>query len=72
VAIYRLLQQSAFGAEDITVMSTAYEKALVDLKLIRTDAKAERLAKRIIEIAQTGVRDPAIISAAAVAGFGAR
>ena len=66
MALYRLLQQRPFGPEDITIMSSAYEKALLDLKLDRTDARTERLAKLIIELAQTGIRDPAKICAAAI------
>jgi len=70
VAIYQLLQKEAFGPEEITVISTAYEKALANLKLERTDARTERLAKRIIEIAQTGVRDPAKIRELAIKRIG--
>jgi hypothetical protein len=51
VAIYRLLQKQAFNPEDIAAMTKAYEKALVDLRLERTDARTEGLAKQIIEIA---------------------
>jgi hypothetical protein len=59
VAIYRLLQQSAFGPEAIDVMVTAYEDCLRILQLSdRSDPRAEVIAKKIIEIAQTGVRDP--------------
>ena len=66
MTIYRLLQGSAFGPEHITIMGAAYEKALADLKLARTDPKTERLARAIIEIAQTNVRDPATISTMAI------
>jgi hypothetical protein len=69
VAIYRLLQQSAFGPEDIQRMTTAYEDALRTLKMERTDPKTERLAKAIIEITQTGIRDPEKICALAVEDF---
>jgi hypothetical protein len=69
VAIYRLLQNQAFTPADITAMTTAYEKALVDLDLERTDARTELLAKRIIEVAQTGIRDPAKICALAIEGL---
>jgi hypothetical protein len=59
VAIYRLLQQSAFGPEFIDLMVTAYEDCLRILQLSdRSDPLAEVIAKKIIEIAQTGVRDP--------------
>jgi hypothetical protein len=46
VATYRLLQNQAFTQADIMAMTTAYEKALVDLRLERTDARTEHLAKR--------------------------
>jgi hypothetical protein len=45
------LQKQAFNPEDIAAMTKAYEKALVDLRLERTDARTEGLAKQIIEIA---------------------
>jgi hypothetical protein len=34
MAIYRLLQQSAFGPEDIDRMTTAYDECLRVLKLV--------------------------------------
>jgi hypothetical protein len=58
VAIYRLLQQSAFGPEEITCMVAAYEDCMRVLNLTdRSDPLTEIIAKKIIEIAQTGVRD---------------
>jgi hypothetical protein len=57
VAIYRLLQRQAFDPE--AVLTTAYEAALKVLKLSKGDDPiTESIAKRIIETAQTGVRDP--------------
>ena len=59
MAIYRLLQKSAFGPEDIELLATAYEDALRALKLNdRDDPITQLVAKRIIEAAQTGLRDP--------------
>ena len=59
MAIYRLLQHSAFMPEDIAPIVTAYEDCLRILKLTnRTDPLTEIIAKAIFEIAQTGVRDP--------------
>jgi hypothetical protein len=59
MAIYRLLQHSAFTPEDIHPIATAYEDCLRILKLTnRSDPLTEIIAKAIIEIAQTGVRDP--------------
>lgn len=70
MAIYRLLQKSAFGPEEIERMTTAYEDALQVLGLTdRADPLTEILAKKIIEIAQTGERDPAKIRAKAVAAI---
>jgi hypothetical protein len=59
MAIYRLLQQSAFMPEDIAPIVAAYEDCLSILRLTnRSDPFTEIIAKTIFEIAQTGVRDP--------------
>jgi hypothetical protein len=59
VAIHRLLQRSAFGQEDIDRMAKAYEDALSALRVDnRSDPVAEKIARKIIEVAQTGERDP--------------
>jgi hypothetical protein len=70
VAIYRLLQRQAFDREAVECLTTAYEAALKVLKLSKGDDPiTEIIAKRIIEIAQTGVRDPAKLCAAALKDF---
>jgi len=69
LAIYRLLQQSAFGPETIEIMVAAYEDCLRALKLDRSDPLTEAVAKKIIEVAQTGVRDPAQMRRQALADF---
>jgi hypothetical protein len=57
--IYRLLQNSAFAPEDIAPLVAAYEDCLRALKLSdRSHPTTEIVAKKIIEIAQTGIRDP--------------
>jgi hypothetical protein len=62
MAICRLLQQSAFGPEEIGRMTAAYEECLHILELVnRSDPITELLAKHIIEVAQTGERDPSKI-----------
>jgi hypothetical protein len=62
VAIYRLLQHQAFDPDDIRVMTTAYKDALRVLRLKnRDDPVTETVAQKIIEIAQTGVRDPTAV-----------
>jgi hypothetical protein len=58
--IHRLLQNSAFGPEEIAVMVAAYEDALRELSLAnRADPATEVVALRIIELAQRGERDRA-------------
>jgi hypothetical protein len=67
VAIYRLLQKSAFGPDDIERLTTAYESALRVLELNdRSDPITEFVARRIIEAAQTGLRDPDSLCATAI------
>jgi hypothetical protein len=59
MAIYRLLKNSAFGPEEIKVLTTAYEDTLRTLRLAdRADPATEIIAKKIIEFAQRGERDP--------------
>lgn len=62
MAIHRLLQHSAFGPDDIDRIVTAYEATLRALRADRIEPDAETVAKTIMEIAQTGVRDPARLS----------
>jgi hypothetical protein len=71
MAIHRLLQHSAFSQDDIDRMVAAYEDCLKVLRLTdRSDPAAERIAKQIIEIAQTGVRDPTTIRQRALDALG--
>jgi hypothetical protein len=70
MAIYRLLQNSAFAPEDIDPLAAAYEDCLRALKLDRSDPMTEILAKKIIEIAQTGIRDSAQLGRLALAEIG--
>ncbi len=64
MAIYRLLQQTAFSPEDITLLVKAYEDCLRTLRLSdQPDAMTEAVARAVIEIAQTGVREPTQICA---------
>lgn len=57
--IYPLFQSQAFGPELIAAMSAAFEDTLRGLQLSnRNDPLTTMIAKKIIEIAQTGERDP--------------
>ena len=59
MAIYRPLQNSPLGPEEIGRLVAAYEQTLNALGLKdRNDPITQLVARKIIEIAQTGVRDP--------------
>jgi hypothetical protein len=67
VAIHRLLQNVALGPEEIDRLSKAYEQALRTIGVKeRGDPLTELIAKKIIEIGKTGLKDPAKISAQAI------
>jgi hypothetical protein len=69
--IYRLLQNLALGPDEIESLTTAYERTLRAIGLAdRGDPIAEIIAKKIIEIAQTGMKDPAEISKLAIKQLG--
>jgi hypothetical protein len=57
MAIYRLLQRAVFDDRAVKAMTTAYEAALVELRLAdRNDPVTEIVARKIVELAQTGER----------------
>jgi hypothetical protein len=56
--IIRLLQNEPLGPEDIKIISAAYEQTLSSLGLVDQDPLTGIVAKKIIECAQTGERDP--------------
>jgi hypothetical protein len=71
VAIYRLLQNSALGPEELKRLADAYERALIALRLKdRDDPMTQIVAKKIIEVGQTGLKDPEQISARAIEELG--
>ena len=72
MAIYRLLQNAPLGPEEISRLVLAYEETLKALELSdRSDPLTHIVARKIIELGQSGVRDPVQISALAVKSFGA-
>ena len=72
MAIYRILQNSPLSPEDISRLVAAYEATLKALGLTdRTDPITDLVARKIIEIGQTGVRDPQQISRRAVTDLSA-
>ena len=71
MAIYRLPKFSAFDPEEVTCMTAAYEDALRVLQLAnRQDPITELVAKKIIEVAQLGERDPKRLCDKALTGLG--
>ena len=59
VPIRRLLENQAFGPDEIRVLTTAFEDTLRTLRLAdRADPATEIIARKIIELAQQGERDP--------------
>ena len=69
--IQRLLKdQQRFGPEDFKVLSSAFEEALRELRLVdRTDPATQLVARRIIELAQQGERDPIRLRESAIKGI---
>ena len=67
MTIRRLLQKRSGEPDDITRLVAAYEQALRGLGLVdRGDPIAEMVAKKVIHIAEGGVRDPTDIAALAI------
>jgi hypothetical protein len=65
-----LKDQQHFGPEDIKVLSSAFEEALRALRLVdRTDPATQLVARRIIELAQQGERDPIRLREGAIKGI---
>ena len=56
--IYRLLQNSPLGPEEIKVLADAHERTLRKLNLVdRNEPIAELIARKVIELGQRGVSD---------------
>jgi hypothetical protein len=73
MAIYRLLQQTAFSPEDIALLVKAYDDCLLALKLPSgVNARTETVAKAVIEVAQSGIRNPGEICARVLNRIGSK
>src|SRR5262249_6351575 len=56
---HRLLENHVFGPDEIRVLTTAFEDTLRTLRLVdRADPATEIIARKIIELAAQGERDP--------------
>ena len=68
--IRQLLDRNAFNPEEVTILRDVFEDTLRALKLVdRSDPVTSLIAKKIIELARRGERDPARLRQAAVGAF---
>jgi hypothetical protein len=71
MTIYRLLQYAPLGPDDIGCLVAAYEQTLLALGLKpRSDPITHLVARKVIEIAQTGVRDSREVARIAIRELG--
>jgi hypothetical protein len=61
-------QRHSFGPDEV-VLATAFDAAVIELGLVRTDPAALLVAKRIIALAIGGERDPIRLREGAVKGI---
>jgi hypothetical protein len=61
-----------FSPEDVTALTSAFEGAVLALQLDRSDPVAVAMAKRIIELAKHGERNPTRLRNSVVSEFQAR
>jgi len=63
MTIYRLIQNTPFGPEEIERLVAAYQETLRALHFEeRDDPVTQIVAKKVFEVVQTGIEDPAEIS----------
>jgi len=71
MAIYRLLKNSRWNPDEISCLTTAYDETLKALGLKdRNDPLTEFVARKIIEVAENGLSDPAMLSGIAMKELG--
>jgi hypothetical protein len=71
--ITRILQDTAFGPDEITVLVAAFEDALRALSLVnRAYLATEIVATKIIELAKQGESDPVRLRERVVAAVSSR
>ena len=60
--MYRYLEDTAFGPEDIKVIVAAFRAALQSLHIVDDKSPmAELVAKNIVDVARRGERDPILL-----------
>ena len=70
VPIGPLLLNSRFTPEEVSVLVGVFEEAIQDLGFVdRTDPAVALLAKRVIDLARRGERNPALLRDAVLKSF---
>jgi len=71
VPIYELLRrQGSFEPEEVTVLCNVFDEVLQKLGLVdRKDPVTEMVAKKLIELAKAGMRDPVRLKALTLQAF---
>ena len=71
VPIYALLRrQDDFTPEEVTILGSVFEDVLRTLGLVdRKDPITEMVAKKVVELATTGIREPGRLKALTVQAF---
>ena len=69
--IYELLRRRGdFTPEEVTILGNVFENVLQTLGLVnRKDSMTELVAKKVVELATSGVRDPARLRALTLQAF---
>jgi hypothetical protein len=68
--IRQLLDSNVFNPDEVIILRDVFEDTLRALKLVdRSDPVTSLIAKKIIELARRGERDPARLRQAAVQAF---
>jgi hypothetical protein len=63
MTIYRLLENTSFGPEEIERLVTAYEQTLQALGLKdRSDPITQLVAEKVIAVGRLGIENPEVIS----------
>jgi hypothetical protein len=65
-------ERGVFSPEDIAALTKAFDAALLALHIERTDPEALAIAKRMIELAKHGERDPTRLRNFVMSEFDAR
>ena len=70
--INRFLERGKLQPEQVERLNKAFDLALRSLGVDRNDPTVDIVAKKILEIATTGIRDPREIADTAIRQLGAR